>query len=116
MLKRIPQDGGFWQPMTGTVREGERIKDCLIRELEEETSIVKQVRIIENIHTFEYENSKNKTVTEHVFGIEVDSNVKVKISSEHDEFEWHSFENALEKLEKSSNKDALIKLDKMLKF
>ena len=115
LLKRISRDGGFWQPMTGTVSDGERIKDCLIREIEEETSIAEYMQIIENIYAFEYKNSKNKTITEYVFGIEVDGNVKVKISSEHDEFEWHSFESALERLEKNNNKDALIKLNKILK-
>ncbi len=116
LLKRISQDGGFWQPMTGTVRDGEKVKDCLIRETEEETSIVQYVQIIENIHTFEYKNSENKTITEYVFGIEVNDDAGVKISDEHDEFEWCSFKNALEKLEKSNNKDAFIKLDRILKL
>ena len=116
LLKRISQDGGFWQPMTGTVRDGEKVKDCLIRETEEETSIVQYVQIIENIHTFEYINSENKTITEYVFGIEVNDDAGVKISDEHDEFEWCSFKNALEKLEKSNNKDAFIKLDRILKL
>ncbi len=42
LLKRTEKDGGFWQPMTGTLNDGESLKECLMRELEEETGIEKK--------------------------------------------------------------------------
>lgn len=114
LLKRTKKDGGFWQPMTGTVNDGETIKDCLIREMEEETNIREYLRIIKNVDFFEWKNSKNKTMIEYVFGIEIKNNLKVKISDEHDAFEWHTFKSAFEKLEKNNNKNAIIKLNKKI--
>ena len=39
MLKRILEKGGFWQPITGNVREGETFKEAAMREIGEETGI-----------------------------------------------------------------------------
>ncbi len=39
MLKRIPEKGGFWQPVTGGMETGETMKDALLRELKEETKV-----------------------------------------------------------------------------
>ena len=49
LLKRTPQDGGFWQPLTGTVEDGEKLSDCLKRELNEETGIKDIITLLENI-------------------------------------------------------------------
>jgi 8-oxo-dGTP pyrophosphatase MutT (NUDIX family) len=115
LLKRIKEDGGFWQPMTGTLNDGESLENCLIRELDEETGIKEYARIIKNVGKFEWIKPKKGTMIEYVFGIEVDKNIEVKISDEHDDFEWCAIDEALKKLEKRNNRNAFMTLDKKLR-
>ena len=115
LLKRIEKDGGFWQPMTGTLNDGESLENCLIRELGEETGITEHIQLIKNIDKFEWIKPEKGTMTEYVFGIEVDKNTEVKISDEHDTYMWCSFDEALKKLEKKNNRNAFTMLDKKLR-
>ena len=115
LLKRTEEDGGFWQPMTGTLNDGESLEECLRRETEEETGIRKYIRIIKNIDKFEWVKPKKGTMTEYVFGIEVNKNTKIKISNEHDDFEWCVISEVFKKLGKRNNKNSFIILNKKLR-
>lgn len=39
LIKRIEQDGGFWQTVTGGLDDGEKLDDAVRREVSEETGI-----------------------------------------------------------------------------
>lgn len=79
LLKRNEQKGGFWQPITGGVHEGEDLIQAVSRELEEETGITKYLRLIENVHYFEFYANELGMLKEYVFGIQVvpDTNIKL---------------------------------------
>lgn len=115
LLKRTKGDGGFWQPMTGTLNDGESLEECLIREMEEETGIKEYAQIIKNVDKFEWIKPEKGTMIEYVFGIEVDKDVEVKISDEHDAYIWCSFDEALKKLEKINNRNSFTTLDEKLR-
>ena len=115
LLKRTKEDGGFWQPMTGTLNDGESLEECLVREMKEETGIKEYARIIKNVDKFEWIKPKKGTMTEYVFGIEVDKNTEIKISDEHDAYIWCSFDEALKKLEKINNRNSFMALDEKLR-
>jgi dihydroneopterin triphosphate diphosphatase len=126
LLKRIPEKGGFWQPTTGGVEESDNsLLDAAYREIKEEVSVEKEniKRVLENVHYFQMDkhyltNEKILVMEEFVFGFEVDENCKISISNniypEHQEFVWVSFNEALNLLKWDNNKDALIKLNKLL--
>ena len=57
ILKRKQERGGFWQPITGGLEEGETLMEALRREIKEETGITNYKRIIENVHYFINETS-----------------------------------------------------------
>jgi dATP pyrophosphohydrolase len=84
---------GIWQMITGTIESHEHTKDTLIRELEEETGLKPQkIYSIPRINTF-YLAIADKICMSPVFlAIVVDT--KVKISDEHTEYKWASFEEA----------------------
>jgi dihydroneopterin triphosphate diphosphatase len=110
LLKRNEQKGGFWQPVTGGVEEGETLVQAVNRELWEETDIIEYIRMIQDVYYFEFDIENFGTMKEYVFGIEISLNTKVKISPEHTEMKWCSFGEAMELLKYESNKIAFEKL------
>ncbi len=88
-LHRTPDDGGFWQTLTGTVEEDESYQDCLIRELKEETGIgSNEILNIEGpIHEFAW-GSNDTLYQEQVYLVEVTTGTIITLSEEHDEYQW----------------------------
>lgn len=113
VVKRTPEREGFWQPVTGGLEEGESRVEALRREVLEETGIKDFVRIIEDVHYFEY--SGPHFTKEYVFGVEIPPTEKIVLDEgEHSEFRWCSFEDALNLLKWKENKEALTKLNEIL--
>lgn len=107
-LRRTPEDGHFWQPLTGTLHKGESFEECLIRELKEETGITDPVEISDEIWRFDWKKG-NQTIKEFVFGIKLDYTDKIKLNpKEHCAYKWCQFEEAIELLEKDNNKKAFV--------
>jgi len=112
ILKRTPEKGGFWQPITGCLEEGESRIEALRREIREETGIESPIRIVEHVHHYEF--SDPHLVKQFVFGVEVSPNEKIVIGKEHCEFKWCSFQEALRLMKWKENKEALRKLNELL--
>lgn len=114
LLKRSPEDGGFWQPLTGTLEFGESLKNCLVRELMEETGISHILDISEEIYRFNWEKN-NFYIVELVYLIQVDRSANVVLSNEHKDFIWCNFSEAFTMLGQENNKNALCAAKKFLK-
>ncbi|MBW2982846.1 NUDIX pyrophosphatase [Candidatus Woesearchaeota archaeon] len=119
LLKRTPKKGGFWQPVSGGLEEGETLRQALLRELVEECGLKEPLTIIEDVHRFlftERDSLWPGTVhmTEFVYGVEVPEDFEPDISSnhcvEHEEWRWCSYEEALDLLYWDNNKDSFRKL------
>ncbi len=127
LLKRIKEKGGFWQPSGGGLEEKDNSRlDALYREIQEETGITKDKikKIFEDVYEFDFidnwvDGSKKK-MHEHVFGVEVEPdtevNIKNNVYTEHEEYRWVSFEDALKFLKWRTGKTALRKLWELLKI
>jgi len=120
LLKRTPERGGYWQPITGSVESTDAsLNDAAYREMLEETGIGKEgvIRVIENVHVFTWID-EGETKTEHVFCFEVAPDAKVRLDvnvcKEHDEYKWVAFEEALKQIEYDTQKDAFRKLKAVL--
>ncbi|MDD2274577.1 MAG: NUDIX domain-containing protein [Candidatus Pacebacteria bacterium] len=105
LLKRSVEDGGFWQPITGTLEFEESLKDCAIRELKEETGIENIKSISPEIYRFNWEKN-GQTIIELVYIVDTEEK-SVILSTEHSSFRWVSIEEAKDLLEKENNKKAL---------
>ena len=128
LLKRLLnlRYGDFWQPITGGLEEGETKIEALKREVREETGIKNIIKIIEDVHYYEFQDfpfmeylKKHghpcKHLKEYAFGVEVSANEQVVLDGkEHSEFKWCSFQEALRLLKWKENKDALKKLNKIV--
>ena len=126
LLKRIPRRGEFWQPITGGLEEGETKIEALKREVREETGIKNIIKIIEDVHYYEFQDlpfmeplkrhgHAYKHLKEYAFGVEVSSNEEVVLDGkEHSEFKWCGFQKALRLMKWKENKEALKKLNRIL--
>ncbi len=111
LVKRSHKDGGFWQPITGTLEFSESILDCMKREVFEETGIT-EGSFTDEIHRFSWQK-KDYTVVELVYGLDT-TQENVILSEEHTEYRWCDFEVALQLLEKENNKNAFLQFKKRI--
>ena len=73
LLKRIPEKGGFWQPVSGGYEEEDTsLKSCAIREACEEGGFNEKdvVKVVENVQFYQFQD-KAIVRSEYVFGVEV---------------------------------------------
>ncbi len=111
LLKRHPERGGFWQPVTGGVEADEDLKAAALREMKEETGIEDSIKVFENIHYFEFEaNGGYGWMKEYVYGVQINEGVEAIISDEHTELKWCSLDEALELLKYEGNKEGFRKI------
>ncbi len=107
IIKRCEADGGFWQGVTGTLEEGESLKDCLIREIKEELGITDIINISELKQTLQWAKKSGFMITEYVYAVELKRDSKIILSEEHDDYKWCSFTEAYDMLGKDNNKNTL---------
>jgi 2-hydroxy-3-keto-5-methylthiopentenyl-1-phosphate phosphatase len=108
LLKRTPARGGFWQPVSGRMQDLEGLLQTACRELREETGIPDTVQVMDLAHSFVFYAGGKKYLVRS-FALEVDCQ-EVALSSEHDEFRWTTYEEAMSLLALRGDKEALHKL------
>lgn len=92
--------GGHWDFVKGNIEEGESEKETVLRELEEETGI-DEAKFIEGFReTINYVYRRNKQVfyKEVVFYLLTTKQKKVRISFEHQGYDWLPYEDAMKRL------------------
>jgi 8-oxo-dGTP pyrophosphatase MutT (NUDIX family) len=114
LLKRTPERNGFWQPVTGGLEEGETRTEALRREIHEETGVKNFIRIIDSFYYFEFSDPYPNQ--EYVYGVEIPPSEDVVLDGEeHSEHRWCSLQEALQLLNWKENKEALRRLNEILK-
>lgn len=111
-IKRVPDDGGFWQTVTGTVEDSESFIQTIKREISEECGIVEdQIRQIEGpLYDFNW-NKKGIEIREFVYAVEIDPATSIKLApDEHDDYRWCNDEQLIQTLETDNNKKAAYKV------
>lgn len=114
ILKRSEDRGGFWQPITGGVKEGEDQIGALKRELMEEIGVIEYRQIINLKYSFSFSLPRYGNLTENVYAVEVHPNIEIVLSHEHTEYRWLDFEESLAWIKYDSNKEGFRKLWKIL--
>lgn len=111
-IKRVPDDGGFWQTVTGTVHDDESFIGTITREIDEECGIKSAdiVKIEGPFYDFEWMKGETK-IREFVYAVEVKEGVLVTLApDEHDEYKWCDTDNMFKTLEKEDNVNAANKI------
>ncbi len=109
---------GFWQSVTGSIEDGESLRDAAIREVMEETGLdATQYQLTDwsLSHVYEiYPHWRHRYApgvtqnTEHIFGLELPAPMAVKLSpQEHVAYEWVDWRAAAKKVFSWTNVEAL---------
>src|SRR5688500_7393883 len=115
LLHRRAERGNFWQPITGSIEQGETPQQTAKREMAEETGIpvtpseigLKQSFMIES----QFLSAKHTgpiIASEIAFSAAVDSSMRIQLDAqEHDEYGWFTFAEAYEKIRWTDDREAL---------
>ncbi len=113
---------GYWQFIAGGGEENETKIEAAKREAYEETGIhsekvveLESISAIPKVHFMALKDRKDiYIIPEYSFAVQV-VNRNLKISEEHIEYKWCSYEEAVNKLKYDSNKNALWELNERIK-
>ena len=95
LLQRTPERGGFWQPVTGRVEQGESPVQAAQRELGEETGFSSAVSSLGYEHSFAF--GQAEVIRETAFKARAHGEVRID-PAEHVGAEWFSAEDAIAKV------------------
>ena len=106
----------LWGFPRGKIEENEEEMNTVKREIEEETGLkkLKFLKFREKINWF-YRRDNETIFKESIFYLAESENEEVKISDEHDDFKWCSFDEAMKLLKFKNAKEILKKADEFLK-
>jgi dATP pyrophosphohydrolase len=122
LLLRRADHPEFWQSVTGSMEWGdERPAETAARELREETGIAVEPATLRDWHIqnryvlfpqWRHKYAPGVTEnTEHFFSLELPAEVPIAVSpSEHSEYVWVSFDEAIDRVFSWTNRDALLHL------
>jgi lipoyl(octanoyl) transferase len=122
LLHRRPERGNFWQPITGSIEEGELPAGTARRELAEETGHsgqpeamdLEQSFMIES-HFLEAKYPPPIIAHETAFTFEMPAGAPIRMDAEeHNGYGWFSFAEAYEKIRWTDDREALETLESRL--
>jgi len=123
LLHRRVERGNFWQPITGSIEEGESPLDAARREMREETGHDREPLDLALAQSFMIESQWLESrypspiiASEIGFTAELDSHLGIRIDPlEHDTWGWFTFAQAYERIRWSDDREALERLEHQLK-
>jgi lipoyl(octanoyl) transferase len=122
LLHRKPERGNVWQPVTGSIEDGESPEACARRELLEETGQRAEVEPIDLRQSFMIESSYLAArfplpivADQIVFAAQLDPTAAIHLDAdEHDGFGWFAFAEAYDKIKWTDDREALEKLESIV--
>lgn len=118
LLHRRPERGNYWQPITGSIEDGESPVAAARRELREETGHDGEVVDLALAQSFMIESQYLESrydapiiASEIGYSAMLDSHAPIRIDAEeHDTWGWFTFSDAYERIRWSDDREALERL------
>ncbi len=122
LLHRRPERGNFWQPITGSIEDGESPLETARREIVEETGQSGEPEDLQMRQSFMIESQHLEAryptpiiATEIGFTARLSSKAPIRIDAdEHDGFGWFTFGEAYERIRWTDDREALERLETRL--
>ena len=107
---------GHWDFPKGNIEEGEQVTETVRRETKEETGIedIEFIQEFEEEIEYFYQREGKKIYKTVIFFLSRTKTKKVKLSFEHQDFEWLNYEKALKRLTHKNAKGILKKANEVL--
>ena len=103
--KKSKQYPNMWQVITGKLKPGETALETALRETYEEISVYpKMLWTIPFVSVF-FETKRDLMHLSPVFGVVIDYNTKIKLSEEHQDYQWLRYEDAIHVLTLPTHKE-----------
>jgi len=97
ILKRAPEEAlhpGIWQIVTGTLEEDETSVEAAVREVREETGLTPlNMWTVPFVNSF-FDRKRNAVQMIPWFAFEVEAGARARLSAEHTDHQWTSFDHA----------------------
>ncbi|HEX4662652.1 MAG TPA: NUDIX pyrophosphatase [Candidatus Saccharimonadales bacterium] len=106
LVRRVPDDGGFWQPVTGGVEEGEDVRAAVRREVMEETGVTNILHMSDELHRTTWMMDDHSGY-DMVHALHVPHDTQVTLSDEHDDYKWLPLGEALPMLKFDGNRESM---------
>jgi len=115
LLKRLRSAGGFWQPVTGVIEDGESAREAAVREVLEETGFASNPSSLGFEQSFlispEFLDSKRVQpifADETCFVARIGRGVEITLDQEeHEDYGWFTLDEAVKMLKWSDDREAL---------
>lgn len=115
VLKRPPERGSIWVPVSGKVEPGDAdFPSALRRELAEETGFTDLRRVEPLDWEVVFDGPDGRAWRLHAYRVELAQALAPQLSEEHVAFAWVSLKEALDRLHYSDNRDAVRRLAERL--
>jgi len=122
LLHRRPERGNFWQPITGSIEDGESAIECARREVVEETGHAGEPQEMDLRQSFMIESQylaarfPTPIVADEIgFVLRMPATDIRLDAAEHDDYGWFPFDEALSKIQWTDDREALEQLERMLR-
>ncbi|HEV2718627.1 MAG TPA: NUDIX domain-containing protein, partial [Thermoanaerobaculia bacterium] len=122
LLHRKPERGNVWQPVTGSIENGESAEACARRELFEETGQRAEIEPIDLQQSFMIESNYLAArfplpiVADQIaFAAQLDPEAVIHLDAdEHDDAGWFALTEAYEKIKWTDDREALERLEAVI--
>ena len=119
LLHRRPERGNYWQPVTGSIEDGESPIETARRELTEETGQRAEPRALDLVQSFMIESQFLQArhpvpviASEIAYAATLDAAVPIRLDTvEHDACGWFTFAEAYERIRWTDDREALERLE-----
>ncbi|MFY9716653.1 MAG: NUDIX domain-containing protein [Thermoplasmata archaeon] len=116
IFRRPPARGRSWVPISGKVEPSDAtFEAALARELEEETSLARNVKLEPLDWHVPFRADNGDTWRLHAYAVRVPRRFVPVLSAEHEAFEWVSADEAIRRLNFEDNQEAVRRLVTKLK-
>ena len=118
LLHRRPERGNYWQPITGSIEDGESPLETARRELREETGQSGNPETLDLMQSFmidshflEAQHPAPIIASEIAYAATIDSRIPIRLDTvEHDACGWFTFAEAYERIRWTDDREALERL------
>jgi dihydroneopterin triphosphate diphosphatase len=101
LLQRSPAEKlypNIWQIVTGTISQDESALDAALREMDEETGLlIRRMWTLPIVDSY-FDLSEDTIQIVPAFAVEVDTDMEIRLSQEHQAYEWMNYHNACERI------------------